>query len=71
MPLTAAQRSNFFSLTAWAYPLWRARSLTLLAGEPFGLAREARLFLGLCRPAADIEDWATVAARAQRAPVCF
>lgn len=26
---------------------------------------------GLCRPAADIEDWATVAARAQRAPVCF
>ena len=26
---------------------------------------------GLCCPAADIEDWATVAARAQRAPVCF
>ena len=26
---------------------------------------------GLCRPAADIEDWATVAARAQRAPVRF
>ena len=26
---------------------------------------------GLCRPTADIEDWATVAARAQRAPVCF
>ncbi|GGI82981.1 class I SAM-dependent methyltransferase [Deinococcus wulumuqiensis] len=59
MPLTAAQRSNFFSLTAWAYPLWRARSLTLLAGEPFGLAREARLFLGLCRPAAG-ERWLDV-----------
>ena len=29
---------------------WRARSLSLLSGTPFGLAREARLFLGLCRP---------------------
>lgn len=26
---------------------------------------------GLCRPTADIEDWDTVNARAQRAPVCF
>lgn len=56
MTLTTAQRSNFFSLTAWAYPLWRARSLSLLAGEPFGLEREARLFLGLCRPVAG-ERW--------------
>ena len=59
MTLTAAQRSNFFRLTALAYPLWRARSLTLLAGEAFGLDREARLFLGLCRPAAG-ERWLDV-----------
>lgn len=59
MNLTPAQRSNFLPLTAWGYPLWRARSLTWLAGEPFGLAREARLFLGLCRPHAG-ERWLDV-----------
>ncbi|WP_051935532.1 class I SAM-dependent methyltransferase [Deinococcus sp. YIM 77859] len=48
--LTLAQRSNFWPLTARVYPLWRARSLTLLTGQPFPLAREAALFLGLCRP---------------------
>lgn len=48
--LTAAQRSNLLSLTARGYPLWRSRSLTLLTGQPFGLAREAALFRTLCRP---------------------
>ncbi|MFC6616876.1 class I SAM-dependent methyltransferase [Deinococcus radiophilus] len=48
--LTLAQRSNFLPLTAWGYSLWRERSLTLLGGQPFPLWREARLFLGHCRP---------------------
>ena len=48
--LTPAQLSNFLPLTAWGYAWWRARSLTLLTGEPFGLEREAQLFLALCRP---------------------
>lgn len=30
--------------------LWRAQSVALLSGQPFGLGREARLFLGLCQP---------------------
>lgn len=50
--LSAAQRSNHLAVTAWGYDAWRARSLSLLSGEPFGLAREARLFLGACRPRA-------------------
>ncbi|MFC4425174.1 class I SAM-dependent methyltransferase [Deinococcus navajonensis] len=54
--LTAAQRSNHLGLTAWGYDLWRRRALTLLTGEPFSLAREARLFLTSCRPAAG-ERW--------------
>lgn len=49
-PLTPAQRSNFWAPVAAAYPLWRARSLTLLSGEALGPAREAALFTGLCRP---------------------
>lgn len=48
--LTLAQRSNLWALTAWGYAGWRARSLSLLAGQPFGLAREAALFRALCRP---------------------
>ncbi|EYB68787.1 type 11 methyltransferase [Deinococcus phoenicis] len=48
--LTLAQRSNLWPLTAWGYPAWRRRSLTLLAGEPFSPGREAALFRGLCRP---------------------
>ena len=45
------------------------RHLVLLELMARGLA--ITTWEGLCRPAADIEDWATVAARAQRAPVCF
>lgn len=52
MPLTLAQLSNFLPVTAWGYVWWRRRSLSWLSGEPFGLAREARLFLGVCRPQA-------------------
>lgn len=48
--LTPAQRSNLLPLTARIYPFWRARSLTWLSGQPFSLAREERLFLGLCEP---------------------
>lgn len=48
--LTVAQRSNLLPLTAWGYALWRARSLSLLAGQPFSLEREAALFRALCRP---------------------
>ena len=48
--LTLAQRSNFLPLTAWGYGWWRTRSLTLLSGQPFSLAREEALFLALCRP---------------------
>lgn len=58
-PLTPAQRSNFWPLTARGYAWWRARSLTLLSGQPFGLAREARLFLGACTPTAG-EHWLDV-----------
>ncbi|MFC4638446.1 class I SAM-dependent methyltransferase [Deinococcus hohokamensis] len=54
--LTLAQRSNHLALTAWGYHAWRARSLSLLCGEPFSLAREARLFLEACRPAPG-EEW--------------
>lgn len=55
-PLTAAQRSNLLPLTAWGYPLWRARALTWLSGQPFPLTREEQLFLGLCAPRAG-ERW--------------
>lgn len=48
--LTPAQRSNFVPLTALGYAWWRARSLSLLSGQRFGLAREAALFVSLCRP---------------------
>lgn len=58
-PLTPAQRSNFWPLTARGYAWWRAHSLTLLSGQPFGLAREARLFLGACAPTAG-ERWLDV-----------
>lgn len=54
--LTLAQRSNLSPLTAWGYPLWRSRSLSLLAGQAFGLEREAALFRALCRPQPG-EDW--------------
>lgn len=54
--LTVAQRSNALELTARGYALWRARSLGLLSGQPFSLAREARLFRALCRPQ-DGERW--------------
>ncbi|GAA5501901.1 2-methoxy-6-polyprenyl-1,4-benzoquinol methylase, mitochondrial [Deinococcus xinjiangensis] len=50
--LTRAQRSNFWGLTAWGYAFWRSRSLSLLSGGAFSLAREERLFLGLCQPQA-------------------
>lgn len=50
MKLTAAQQLNFLPLTAWGYAWWRARSLTLLTGQPFSLAREERLFLSLGQP---------------------
>ena len=29
---------------------WRARSVSVLSGTPFGLTREAALFYALCRP---------------------
>lgn len=48
--LTLAQRSNFLPVTPLGYAWWRAQSLTLLSGEPFGLEREARMFTALCRP---------------------
>ena len=48
--LTAAQRSNLAPLTARAYTAWRRRSLTLLAGQPFDLRREERLFVAQCAP---------------------
>ncbi|GAA5513348.1 2-methoxy-6-polyprenyl-1,4-benzoquinol methylase, mitochondrial [Deinococcus carri] len=48
--LTLAQRTNRWPLTAWGYAGWRRRSLTLLTGEAFPLAREAALFRALCRP---------------------
>ena len=48
--LTRAQRSNFLPLTATGYMSWRAHSLSALSGAPFDLAREAALFLALCRP---------------------
>lgn len=48
--LTRAQRSNLWPVTPPAYPAWRTRSLSLLSGQPFGLEREARLFLALCSP---------------------
>lgn len=48
--MTRAQRSNRWPLTARSYAAWRTRSLTLLTGQPFSLAREAALFRALCRP---------------------
>ena len=48
--LSRAQLSNLSPLTARGYMLWRAQSLTLLSGEPFGLEREKQLFLAACRP---------------------
>ncbi|UQN05331.1 class I SAM-dependent methyltransferase [Deinococcus sp. QL22] len=48
--LSVAQRSNLWPITALGYAWWRARSLTLLGGQAFGLAREAKLFRSLCRP---------------------
>src|SRR5690606_15994662 len=45
-PLTFAQRSNFWPGTAAVYEqAWRARSLTLLTGEPFSFDRELPLLL--------------------------
>lgn len=53
-PRSPAQWSNFSRLSAAVYePLWRARSLSLLAGEPFGFDRELSLlldFVGAPRP---------------------
>lgn len=49
-PLTLAQHSNFLPLTAWGYAWWRARSLTLLGGQHFSLAREEALFVALGQP---------------------
>ncbi|WP_288482520.1 class I SAM-dependent methyltransferase [uncultured Deinococcus sp.] len=54
--LSRAQLSNLAPLTARGYMLWRAQSLTLLSGQPFGLERERALFLGQCRPQAG-ERW--------------
>lgn len=51
-PLTPAQQSNFYPITAWGYAWWRERSLSLLSGTPFGLEREAALFRNLCQPQA-------------------
>ncbi|WQE93674.1 class I SAM-dependent methyltransferase [Deinococcus sp. AB2017081] len=48
--MTVAQRSNLSPMTARAYTAWRRRSLSLLAGQPFDLAREERLFLTQCAP---------------------
>lgn len=48
--LTPAQLSNFIPLTAQLYPLWRARSLSWLSGQPLSLGREARLFTRLAQP---------------------
>ncbi|MBB5235343.1 class I SAM-dependent methyltransferase [Deinococcus budaensis] len=48
--LTLAQRSNLWPVTPPAYPAWRARSLSRLSGQAFGLEREARLFRTLCSP---------------------
>ncbi|MDV6374508.1 class I SAM-dependent methyltransferase [Deinococcus arenicola] len=48
--LTLAQHSNLLELTARGYALWRAQSLGLLSGTPFGLLREANLFRALCDP---------------------
>lgn len=52
MRLTPAQRSNFLPPTAWGYDLWRSHALSILSGQPFPLAREARLFLTLAQPRA-------------------
>ncbi|WP_425147733.1 class I SAM-dependent methyltransferase [Deinococcus sp.] len=49
-PLTRAQLSNLWPLTAAGYMSWRARSLSLLTGTAFSLDREAALFESLCRP---------------------
>ncbi|CAM3399927.1 class I SAM-dependent methyltransferase [Deinococcus saxicola] len=54
--LSLAQRSNKLELTARGYMLWRAQSLGLLSGIPFGLEREARLFGSLCSPQPG-QDW--------------
>ncbi|CAM3650436.1 class I SAM-dependent methyltransferase [Deinococcus frigens] len=54
--LTLAQHSNTLEVTARGYMLWRARSLSLLSGVPFGLKREARLFRALCGPQPG-QDW--------------
>ncbi len=48
--LSAAQRSNFWSVTAQGYALWRARSLAFLTGTAFSLNREQHLFLSQCQP---------------------
>jgi len=54
--LTLAQRSNLWPLTAQGYALWRMRSLGLLSGQPFSLAREEALFRHLCGPQSG-EGW--------------
>lgn len=54
--LSLAQRSNLWPLTAKGYAWWRARSLTLLGGQAFGLEREAQLFRTLCQPRAG-QSW--------------
>ena len=45
-PLSLAQRSNQFSMTATGYEwIWRVRSLSLLTGETFPVSRELAMML--------------------------
>jgi 2-polyprenyl-3-methyl-5-hydroxy-6-metoxy-1,4-benzoquinol methylase len=48
--LTLAQQSNLWPITAKLYDAWRVRSLSLLTGEAFGLAREFDLLLEWLKP---------------------
>ena len=51
LPDSLAQLTNYLSMTAWGYErLWRARALTLMAGEPLGYDRELPLIVGLAAP---------------------
>ncbi|MHB8646202.1 MAG: methyltransferase domain-containing protein [Thermomicrobiales bacterium] len=51
LPLSAAQRSNLFWPTATFYEqVWRVRSLSLLAGEPFPVRREMTIINRWLRP---------------------
>lgn len=48
LPSSPAQLVNALPIAAWAYErTWRPRSLSLLAGEPFGYDRELPLVTGL------------------------